>query len=121
FVNEWTKYLGKADIESVRKHWGGPGGLAGVARGIPGWIKAYNTVYRELSQAAHGSDPSAHVMPPSHNATGATFPILPGPAECDRVLMITNLLLFTITEKLNVRFGLGLEAQLRASQITQRG
>ena len=117
-VDEWIGLYGPEAVDSVKKHWSGlPGGLEAAAKRIKGWHRAYNSVFRDTSAYAHGADLGDHLQSPnSPTSTGGpqlgAFVILPGDAQGDRVLVVANVLLFTITERISQRFGLGLEQTL---------
>lgn len=111
-VAGWIERIGEPAVASVRKHWcGNSEGLPYVARRI-GWERPYHTIYRDTSAHAHGADPQVHVNVSNPSSLG-TFLILPGPAECDRVLDTASFLLFEICRRLNERFGLGHDEELR--------
>lgn len=55
-VRYWEERLGKDTVDSVKKHWSGRlGGVEGTARAL-GQLRLYDTLYRETSAHAHGSD-----------------------------------------------------------------
>jgi hypothetical protein len=111
-IDDWTAMLGKDRVDSVRKHWSGLGGLEATVRKIKSWLVAYNTVYRETSSFAHGSDPAQHAMPMKAADGFPILKLLPGDDECQRTMAVAVVLLHSIASDINKRFGLGLDTVL---------
>ena len=106
--------LTPTEFASVKRHWSGlPGGIEAVARKIPGGIKLYQTVYRQASSSAYGSDALTHVFY-GDGDDAPTLKILPGDESVSTSLVTAALLLHAIAARMNKRFGLHHDAALEA-------
>ena len=114
-VSAWAGTLSAAELASVRKHWSGlPGGIEATARSLGrGWLKAYNTVYRETSSYAHGSDTAHHAFF-SRTAPLPKFKLLPGDEGAQRNLVVAAMLLHGIARRMDERMQLEHSAAIAA-------
>jgi hypothetical protein len=110
-VDQWKELISPADVDSVRKHWSGLGGLEQTVEKL-GWPRIY-VMYRMLSAFSHGSDASAHMFAGA-KADDIAFKLLPGPEELSSVLPMSRMLLLMMFRVLSDRAGLGLSDQAKA-------
>jgi hypothetical protein len=112
-VDDWKNLVPAKDVDAVRKHWAGPGGLESAVKKLgSGWRRTY-MMYRYLSAFSHGSDVTAHIL--RHPRTGSpVFKLLPGTDELNRVIPMACALLVAMMNRLSRRLGLGLESQVKA-------
>lgn len=115
-MNAWRTLAPAAEVDSVRKHWAGPGGLEAACKKLgrrSGWPRAYVAMYRYVSAFSHGSDANAHMfLQPGTNTP--VFKLLPGTDELDRVLPMACLLLLAMAGRFGERLGLGIETEVKA-------
>lgn len=116
-IEEWTIELGGATMKDLKRHWSGlEGGLCETATRLPGWLTAYNSLYRGTSRPAHGADLGDHGTF-SADKPFPVFKLLPGTDDCDRVLAGAGVLMHEIASELDQWLELGKAAELDALSL----
>jgi hypothetical protein len=109
-LETWVRVLGPELVASVRRHWSGTD-TEQVARDV-GWLALYNTVFRESSGHAHGSDFVDH-LDLSHPQGPPVLRLHPDDEHLPRTTEIACWLLWEAADTANRRLGLGFDAVLQ--------